>query len=61
MSAWGNSWLAGSWGSSWDTGGVAPEAPIDYGGGDDAAARTDFKDDEMFDIAAALIVSGALE
>lgn len=59
MSAWGNAW-ANAWGSAWGAVGAPAEDPFPLPSGPDAAS-TDFDEDEMLNIAMAIIVSGALE
>lgn len=59
MSAWAGAWgsaFGNAWGSI-----AAPEADEPMMGGPDARARTDFDDDEAFQLAIALITSGLLE
>lgn len=61
MSAWGNSW-GGAWGNSWgafDT--VDTAAPPQHSGGPSARRGTDFNDDELIELAIAIIMSGALD
>ena len=60
MSAWAGAWGA-AFGDAWGSVGGSPEPDEPMMGGPDARARTDFDDDEAFQLAIALITSGILE
>lgn len=61
MSAWGDAW-GSAWGEAWG-GATGPSEPevSHTSGGPDGRSRTDYRDDEIFEIAIAVIVSGALD
>ncbi len=59
--AWGGAW-GDCWGGSWGADeAVESASPFTSGGPDAPRRRTDFTDDDLLQIAVAIIVSGALD